>query len=107
MALDAGITTMIDNSYNNPTPEAPGRRTARGRMSTKDPLNWRFSKMTRRAGIGHWHAHEGRHTAGSIMSSKGVPLQDIGDTVGHKSTDVTDTVYRHVIVPAKIRASLT
>jgi hypothetical protein len=37
------------------------------------------------------------------MSSNGVPLQDISDTVGHKSTHVTETVYRHVIVPA-IRA---
>jgi hypothetical protein len=71
-----------------------------GRMYSKDALNWRFSKMTRRAGIGHWHAHEGRHTAVSIMSSNGVPLQDISDTVGHKSTHVTETVYRHVIVPA-------
>ena len=33
------------------------------------------------------------------MSSNGVPLQDISDTVGHKSTHVTETVYRHVIVP--------
>ena len=65
-----------------------------------DALNWRFSKMTRRAGIGHWHAHEGRHTAVSIMSHNGVPIQDISDTVGHKSTHVTETVYRHVIVPA-------
>ena len=71
-----------------------------GHMYSKDALNWRFSKMTRRAGIGHWHAHEGRHTAVSIMSSNGVPLQDISDTVGHKSTHVTETVYRHVIVPA-------
>jgi hypothetical protein len=71
-----------------------------GRMYSKDALNWRFSKMTRRAGIGHWHAHEGRHTAVSIMSSNGVKLQDISDTVGYKSTRVTETVYRHVIVPA-------
>ena len=40
-------------------------------MYTSDALNWRFGKMTRRAGIGHWHAHEGRHTAVSIMSSNG------------------------------------
>jgi integrase len=40
-----------------------------GRMYTSDALNWRFGKMTRRAGIGHWHAHEGRHTAVSIMSA--------------------------------------
>jgi hypothetical protein len=56
--------------------------------------------MTRRAGIGHWHAHEGRHTAVSIMSNNGVPIQGIADTVGHKSTHVTETVYRHVIAPA-------
>ncbi len=71
-----------------------------GHMYSKDELNWRFGKMTRRAGIGHWHAHEGRHTAVSIMSSNGVPIQEISDTVGHKSTHVTETVYRHVIVPA-------
>lgn len=77
-----------------------------GTMFTSDALNWRFSKMTRKAGIGHWHAHEGRHTAVSIMSSNGVPIQDISDTVGHKSTHVTETVYRHVIVPA-IRGGAT
>jgi len=38
--------------------------------------------MTKRAGIGHWHAHEGRHTAVSIMSHNGVPIQDIADAVG-------------------------
>jgi hypothetical protein len=29
-----------------------------------------------------------------------MPLQDISDIVGHKSTHVTETVYQHVIVPA-------
>ncbi len=71
-----------------------------GSMYTSDALNWRFSKMTRKAGIGHWHAHEGRHTAVSIMSTNGVPIQEISDVVGHKSTHVTETVYRHVISPA-------
>jgi hypothetical protein len=36
----------------------------------------------------------------------GVPIQEISDTVGHKSTHVTETVYRHVIVPA-IRGGAT
>jgi integrase len=67
---------------------------------TRDALNGRFGRTTRQAGIGHWHAHEGRHTAVSIMSSNGVQIQDISDTMGHKSTHVTETVYRHVIVPA-------
>ncbi|MBV9445896.1 MAG: site-specific integrase [Streptosporangiaceae bacterium] len=71
-----------------------------GRRYTRDALNWRFSKMTKRAGIGHWHAHEARHTAVSIMSHNDVPIQDISDAMGHKSTHVTETVYRHVIAPA-------
>jgi integrase len=75
-------------------------------MYSRWPPNWRFSKVTQRAGIGHWHAHQGRHNAVSIMSSNGVPIQDISDTVGHKSTHVTETVYRHVIVPA-IRGGAT
>jgi integrase len=48
-----------------------------GSMYTSDALNWRFSRMTRKAGLGHWHAHEGRHTAVSIMRSNGVPIQEI------------------------------
>ena len=42
----------------------------------------------------------------SIMSSNGVPIQEISDTVGHKSTHVTEIVYRHAIVPA-IRGGAT
>ncbi len=71
-----------------------------GRPYSKDQLNWRFGKVTRRAGLGRWHPHEGRHTAVSIMSANGVPIQEISDTVGHKNTYVTQTVYRKVIVPA-------
>jgi integrase len=29
-----------------------------GSMYTSGALNGRFSKMTRKVGIGHWHAHE-------------------------------------------------
>ena len=34
-----------------------------GDAYTSDQLTWRFGKMTRRTGIGRWHAREGRHTA--------------------------------------------
>src|SRR5215472_11530354 len=43
----------------------------KGDARTSGQFNWRFSKMTRRAGIARWHANEGRHTAVSIMSSNG------------------------------------
>jgi hypothetical protein len=34
------------------------------------------------------------------MSSNVVPIQELSDTMGYKSTHATETVYRHVIVPA-------
>ena len=55
-------------------------------MHTSDALNWRFGRMAWRAGIGHWHAHEGRHTTVSIMSSNGVSLQEISDTAKTRCT---------------------
>lgn len=71
-----------------------------GRPCSRDALNWRPGKVTQLAGIGHWHPHETRHTAVSITSSNATPTQEITDTMGHKSTHLPETVYRHVIVPA-------
>jgi integrase len=102
LLLEDGSATQIRSGHDNNLVFCHEN----GAPYTSDQLNWRFSKMTRRAGIGRWHAHEGRHTAVSIMSSNGVPIQDISDTVGHKSTHVTETVYRHVIVP-EIRGGAT
>ena len=34
------------------------------------------------------------------MSNNGVRIPDVGDVVGHESTHVTETVYRHVIAPS-------
>ena len=53
----------------------------------------------------HWT----RHTAVSIMSGNGVPIQDTSDTVAHKSTHIAETMYQHVIVPqfGRARASWT
>ena len=36
----------------------------------------------------------------SILSAHDVRLEDISDLVGHSSTSVTETVYRHEIQPA-------
>jgi integrase len=36
----------------------------------------------------------------SILSAHDVRLEDISDLVGHSSTAVTETVYRHEIRPA-------
>ena len=59
-----------------------------------------FRKITRDAGLGDgWAPREMRHTFVSLLSSNGIPLDDIALLVGHKGTVTTETVYRKVIVP--------
>ena len=40
--------------------------------------------------------HEARHTCVSIFAAGGIPLERIGDYVGHSSTHMTDR-YRHLL----------
>lgn len=59
-----------------------------------------FRKITEAAGLGtNWVPRELRHTFVSLLSSDGMPIEDIADLVGHKGTLTTETVYRKVIVP--------
>ena len=59
-----------------------------------------FRKITEAAGLGtDWVPRELRHTFVSLLSSDGMPLEDIADLVGHKGTLTTETAYRKVIVP--------
>jgi hypothetical protein len=41
----------------------------------------------------------------SLLSSDGMPLEDIADLVGYEGTVTTETVYRKVIVPALRRGA--
>jgi integrase len=60
-----------------------------------DPSNLRreFAKLTRKAGIGHWHPHELRHSAASLLSTAGVPIEQISDVLGHEGPRTTAAVY--------------
>jgi hypothetical protein len=58
-----------------------------------------FSHFTEEAGLGHWHPHELRHSAVSLLSAAGLRLEDIADIVGHSSTRMTAEVYRHHVMP--------
>jgi integrase len=48
--------------------------------------------------------HECRHTFVSLMHDAGIPLETIGDFVGHSSTYMTDR-YRHLLVGAERSAA--
>ena len=56
--------------------------------------------ICRKAGIGeNWTPRELRHTFVSLLSGNGMAIEDISRLVGHSSTLVTQTVYRHELRP--------
>jgi integrase len=64
------------------------------------PIDWAFRSITKAAGVGEdWTPRELRHTFVSIMSDNDVPIEKIADLVGHRTTVVTQTVYRHQLRP--------
>lgn len=46
-----------------------------------------------------WCPRELRHTFVSLMSDHDVPIEKISILVGHASTKITETVYRHQLKP--------
>lgn len=68
-----------------------------------DPSNVRrtYARLARAAGLEHLHPHMLRHAAASLLSAAGVPIEDISDTLGHRSVAVTAEVYRHPIAPVR------
>ncbi|PVU84419.1 hypothetical protein DDP54_00795 (plasmid) [Cellulomonas sp. WB94] len=68
-----------------------------------DPSNVRrvYSRLAKEAGLAHLHPHMLRHAAASLLSAAGVPIEDISDTLGHRSVNVTAEIYRHPIAPVR------
>jgi integrase len=46
-----------------------------------------------------WTPREMRHSFVSLLSESGLDIEKISLLVGHKSTQVTETVYRHQLRP--------
>jgi len=46
-----------------------------------------------------------RHTAVSLLSEAGVPLEQIADLLGHRDTRMVLLTYRHTVVPVVDGAS--
>ena len=64
-----------------------------------DPDNvshW-FSRICRRAGLGHWHLHELRHSGASLMLAQGTDLYVVSEVLGHSSVAITKDVYGHLV----------
>jgi site-specific recombinase XerD len=50
-----------------------------------DPDNFShsFARLCERAGLGHWHPHELRHSGASLMLAQGTPLYVVSEVPGH------------------------
>jgi integrase len=68
-----------------------------------DPDNFAkaFVRLCKKAGLGHWHPHEARHSAASVMLAQGVPLEVVSEVLGHSSIYITKDVYGHLAEGAK------
>lgn len=50
--------------------------------------------------------NELRHSAVSLMSAAGVPIEAIADQVGHQNTRTTQSVYQHILNPVQPHAAV-
>jgi integrase len=72
-----------------------------------DPDNFShsFVRLCERAGLGHWHAHELRHSGASLMLAQGTPLHVVSEVLGHASIAITKDVYGHLLEGDKRKAA--
>ena len=64
-----------------------------------DPENFSraFAKLCNRAGLGHWHPHELRHSGASLILAQGTSLHVVSEILGHASITITKDVYGHLV----------
>lgn len=60
-----------------------------------------FRRVAGKAGLNaeKWTPRELRHSFVSLLSDRGVPIEQIARLVGHRSTLVTEQIYRHQLTP--------
>ena len=59
-------------------------------------LSDRAAKAWTAAGLRSITLHEARHTYASLMAAAGVPLEDVTDSIGHSTVEVTRSLSRHL-----------
>lgn len=67
------------------------------KVSSNNPIRLRrsFTTALRRAGIEDFHWHDLRHSCASFLAKDGATLLEIGEVLGHRSTDTTKR-YAHL-----------
>jgi integrase len=78
-----------------------------GRPYHPDTLSKRWSKLVRAAGVRHINLHSARHTCGTTLHLRGVPLSVVAAWLGHADASVTARIYAHSQPDALKAASVT
>ena len=58
-------------------------------------MGYRLARLCKKAGIERVTPYELRHSAASLLSDAGVPIEVLADLLGHSSTQMLEQVYRH------------
>jgi len=78
-----------------------------GRPYHPDTVSKRWSRLVRSAGVRHINLHSARHTCGTTLHLRGVPLSVIVAWLGHADASVTARIYAHSQPDALKAASVT
>lgn len=68
---------------------------ALGEPERPDHLSRRWTRCLRLAKVPHVRLHDARHSCGTLMQARGVPIAVIAAWLGHSSPDVTARLYLH------------
>ena len=60
-------------------------------------MGYRLARLCKKAGIERVTPYELRHSAASLLSDAGVPIEVLADLLGHSSTQMLEQVYRHPV----------
>jgi excisionase family DNA binding protein len=71
--------------------------TALGTPLDPDNASHWLSRICRRAGFGHWHLHELRHSGAWLMLAQETDLYVVSEVLGHSSVAITKDVYGHLV----------
>jgi hypothetical protein len=62
-----------------------------------DNVSHAFSRVARRAGLGHRHLHELRHSGASLRLAQGTDLYVVSEVLGRSSVAITKDVHGHLV----------
>jgi integrase len=69
----------------------------KGRPYEINSPNHALTRICKAQGLQHIRVHDLRHTYGSVVLSRKVPLELVSERLGHSSITITLNVYRHLL----------